>query len=163
MTTLGRIFFAGSALVLVGAMNYCGPTTMGFTGVPDLAQGGPDLAPSGLTLSQVSPSIAPNTGGTNLTLTGSGFLSGATVTIGGIPATGVVVLSATQLTCTLPAQPRTCGPAGIVVTNPGNQMVTAASLFTYKSSGFGLMAALSTAAGSLPAAGNVVAGDGNAN
>jgi hypothetical protein len=68
---------------------------------------------NGPTISAVNPSLAPASGGTALTITGSGFL-GSTVTIGGAPATSVVV-SATSISCVSPAG--TPGPANVVVTN----------------------------------------------
>jgi hypothetical protein len=52
-------------------------------------------------------SVSPTSGsaGITLTITGSGFQSGATVTIGGVSATSVTVVNATTITCTVPAQP----------------------------------------------------------
>lgn len=120
-----------------------------------------DLATAPPVVNQVSPTTGINTGGAALILTGSGFAAGATVTIGGVPATGVVVVSPTRINCTAPAKPKTCGRSAIVVTNPNGQSGMAANLFSYKSSGFGLGAAQSTAANSLVTAGNVAAADFN--
>jgi hypothetical protein len=58
------------------------------------------------TVSEVSPNTGPTTGGTAITITGTGFVSGATVVIGQgsgsvtgvIPATSVVVVSSTEIT-----------------------------------------------------------------
>ena len=54
-------------------------------------------------------SIAPTTGwpggSTLVTITGSNFFSGATVAIGGVPATEVTVVSATQITAKSPKKP----------------------------------------------------------
>ena len=44
----------------------------------------PSPAPTPLTLTAVSPSTGPAGGGTPVTLTGDGFVSGATVMIGGV-------------------------------------------------------------------------------
>ena len=112
-------------------------------------------------VTQVAPATAVNTGGAALVITGSGFVSGATVTIGGVPATNVVVASETRINCTAPAKAKTCGRTPIVVTNPGGQTATAASLFSYKSGAFALAPAQSTPANSIPTAGNVVAGEFN--
>ena len=53
------------------------------------------------------------------TIGGAGFVAGATVKIGGMPATGVTVTDATHIHATVPAR-----PAGslndVAVTNPGN-------------------------------------------
>src|SRR5262249_11464060 len=71
------------------------------------------------TVSSVTPSSGPATGGTAVTITGTNFVSGATVTFAGAAATNIVVVSGTQITATTPA-----GAAGAVtvsVTNPGGQ------------------------------------------
>jgi hypothetical protein len=64
------------------------------------------------------PPASPAAGGTSIAIQGMKFVAGATVSIGGVPATGVDVASATQINATTPAL-----PAGtvhdIVVTLPG--------------------------------------------
>src|SRR5439155_22606321 len=62
-------------------------------------------------------------GGTAIQISGSGFVSGATVTIGGLAATSVSVVDATRITATLP--PLAPGWATVVVTNPGDGSGTA--------------------------------------
>ncbi len=52
-----------------------------------------------------SPASGPPAGGTVATLTGMLFEDGATVTIGGVPATGVDVMSDTRISATMPARP----------------------------------------------------------
>jgi hypothetical protein len=83
------------------------------------------VVPLPLFAAAVSPTSAPATGGTAITITGTGFAAGATVTVGGLPATGVAVSGTTQITATLPAL-----PAGalhdVVVTVPGAGTVTLA-------------------------------------
>jgi len=65
-----------------------------------------------------TPIAGDSAGGTEITITGMLFADGATVSIGGTPATGVSVNSGTQIQATAPAK-----PAGsvqdIVVTLPG--------------------------------------------
>ena len=56
-----------------------------------------------LTLTSVHPASGPDTGGTTITLTGTGFTPGATVMVGGAAATGVTYVNATTLTCVTPA------------------------------------------------------------
>jgi hypothetical protein len=52
----------------------------------------------------VTPNRGPVAGGTTVTITGTNFLSGPPVVdFGGLPATGVTVLSDTELTCIVPA------------------------------------------------------------
>ena len=75
------------------------------------------------TVTAVSPDAGAVTGGTTITVTGTGFVtSGTSVAVGGIPATGVSVISSTQLTALVPA-----GQAGAVdttVTTPGGTSTT---------------------------------------
>jgi hypothetical protein len=75
--------------------------------------------------------IAPLTGSTNgsaVTITGTHFQNGATVTIGGLPAGDVVVQSSTSITVTTPGLP--VGPADVTITNPDTGAVTADNAFT---------------------------------
>ena len=49
-------------------------------------------------ITSISPAVGPITGGTGVTVTGTGFVSGTTVKLGGTSATSVVVVSATTIT-----------------------------------------------------------------
>ncbi len=80
-------------------------------------------------LTSVSPASGPETGGTTITLTGTSFLSGATVNVGGAAATSVTFVSSTTLTAVTPAG--TAGVVSVTVTNPDGQSSTLASGFTY--------------------------------
>ena len=51
----------------------------------------------------LSPASGPTTGGDALTLTGTGFAGTPGVTVGGVAATSIVVVSDTQITATAPA------------------------------------------------------------
>ena len=64
-----------------------------------------------------------------VTITGAGFSSGATVTVGGTGATGVTVVSPTSITCTTPTG--TLGAKDVVVTNVSGAAVTLTGAFTY--------------------------------
>ena len=69
----------------------------------------------GPTISSVTPSSGTPSGGTSITIVGTNFVSGATVTIGGLPATSVVVVSSTMITAVTP--PGTLGTiASVLVT-----------------------------------------------
>jgi hypothetical protein len=81
------------------------------------------------TISSVSPASGPTAGGTVITITGTGFVSGATVRVNGVAATGVTFLSATQVRATTPAG--TAGARAVQVTNPDGQSVSLANAFTY--------------------------------
>lgn len=66
-------------------------------------------------------------GGQSLTINGTDFVGGATVTIGGNPCPATV-LSSTQIVCTTPAG---SGTVDVIITNPDAQTVTATNAFTY--------------------------------
>ncbi|MGX5681979.1 MBG domain-containing protein [Schumannella luteola] len=83
------------------------------------------------TISSVSPSSGLTSGGTTITLRGTGFTSATTpsVLVGGSCATDVVVVDATTITATTPT-----GVAGVrdVVVTTGTGQATAAASFTYR-------------------------------
>ena len=74
----------------------------------------PPPPPQSPTVSAVAPSTGTTLGGTTVTITGTNFAAGATVTIGGTPATDVAVQSATAITARTPQ--RASGAADVVVT-----------------------------------------------
>jgi hypothetical protein len=84
------------------------------------------------TVTSVSPSTGPPAGGTLITITGTGFLSGASVTVGGVAATGITVVSATSITSSTPAG---TGAASVTVTNIDAQSGSLPSAFTYTGTG----------------------------
>jgi hypothetical protein len=94
-------------------------------------------APSAPTLTALSPASGPAGGGTTVTLTGSGFVTGTTVTFGGAPASGVTIISSTSMTAMTPARP--AGAVNVVVSNP-NGTATLAGGFTYLAPGTTLLA-----------------------
>ncbi|HQR44667.1 MAG TPA: M12 family metallo-peptidase [Thermoanaerobaculia bacterium] len=83
----------------------------------------------GPAVTSVSPTFGSITGGTVMTISGTGFLSGATVKVGGTAATSVSVVSATTITATSPSHAE--GLVDVTVVNPGNQGVTAVGAFSY--------------------------------
>jgi hypothetical protein len=92
-----------------------------------LASGFTYVAPP--TVSTVAPGSGTTLGGTAVTLTGTNFVTGATVKFGGIAASSVAVVSSTSLTARTPAH--AAGAVNVVVTNPDGQSGTLASGFTY--------------------------------
>ncbi|MCI0343097.1 MAG: IPT/TIG domain-containing protein [Planctomycetales bacterium] len=100
------------------------------------------------TVTGLSPNTGPAAGGTLVTISGTGFLTGITVTIGGTAATGVTRVDANTLTATTPAG--AAGSANVTVTNPDIQSATLAGGFTY--------IAPPTVAGIVPASGPTVGG-----
>ena len=93
-------------------------------------------SPSGPTpLSSAAPSvtaISPSTGSTvrrtPVTISGTGFLAGATVTVDAM-AVSVIVVNSRRITAIAPAH--AAGPADVVVTNPGGSGGTLTAAFTY--------------------------------
>lgn len=83
-----------------------------------------------LSVSDASPKLFKNTGGSSITLTGTGFQTGATVTIAGVPAQDVTVVSSTTIQLKSPLKAATCGKVPIVVTNPDGKTVTRSDLVT---------------------------------
>lgn len=80
------------------------------------------------TIGSVSPASSPVAGGTPITISGTAFRSGVTVSIGGVAATQVVVVDSTTITCMTPAL--TLGTKSLVVTNDDTQSATLANTFT---------------------------------
>ncbi|NBP52541.1 MAG: transporter, partial [Actinobacteria bacterium] len=78
------------------------------------------------TIATITPAAGPTSGGTSITITGANLL-GATVTVGGAPATAVVAI-ATKITAKVPAA--SAGLQDIVVTTPGGT-VTKAGGFSF--------------------------------
>ena len=71
------------------------------------------------TLSGVSPNSGPVAGGTAVTITGTNFAAGATVTFGSVAATNLVVVNSTTITAITPAG--STGAVTVTVTNLGPQ------------------------------------------
>jgi len=81
------------------------------------------------TLTSVSPSSGSVSGGTPVTITGTNFASGATVSFGGTAASKVTFVSSTSITATTPAQ--AAGGVSVVVTNSNGLSGTLANGFIY--------------------------------
>jgi phospholipase C len=81
--------------------------------------------PTDPVISSLSPTQGVSTGGDTVTISGSGFAPGATVTFGGIPATANVVSNTAIKVVTPAVSP---GSADVVVTNPNGKSSTLASL-----------------------------------
>ena len=121
----GRLHASVSGGVTVNAVTYTDPTSITLDLNTTGASNGPVVVtitnPDGQSVSTgtgfvtigplgpvpivdaITPTSGPSSGGTAVTLTGTDFLSGASVTIGGVPATGVVVTPGTTADGTIPA------------------------------------------------------------
>lgn len=81
----------------------------------------------------VSPAGGSTAGGDSVTITGSGFTEGCTVTFDGTPATSVVVVDANTITCDTPAH--AAGLVDVVVANEDAVSGTITDGFAYFSAG----------------------------
>ena len=63
-----------------------------------------------LTLTSINPTSGPSTGGTTVTMTGTGFEVGTIPRFNGVEATDVVIVSSTELTCVTPPFYSITGP-----------------------------------------------------
>ncbi len=98
------------------------------------AKGGGSSNPAP-TVSAMSPASGTTAGGTPVTITGTGFLAGATVSFGGTAATGVTVANGTTITATAPAH--AAGAVSVVVKNTDAQTGTLNNGYTYTTSSGG--------------------------
>ena len=89
-----------------------------------------------------SATAADPAGGETITVTGSNFQSGASVTIGGTTASSVTVVSTTSITFTTPT--KTAGDYDVVVTNANGLTATLSNGISYNG-----VPAFTTAAGNL--------------
>jgi hypothetical protein len=82
-----------------------------------------------LTVLSVTPDSDAESGGTPVTISGSNFDSGATVTFGGENCTNVIVVDENTITCDTP--PGTPGTVDVTVENPDTESSTLFDGFTY--------------------------------
>jgi hypothetical protein len=102
-------------------------TTPGGTSATSAADQFTYAAPP--TVTSISPTSGPQTGGTTVVITGTNFTGATTVVFGATAATGVTVNSATQITATSPAGTSTIDIR--VTTAGGTSATSAADQFTY--------------------------------
>jgi len=85
---------------------------------------------SDVTVTSISQTSGSSSGGTPITITGTNFAAGATVTVGGAPCTSVVVVSSTSITCVTPSGlPGTS--ADVIVTNSDSGTATLSGAISY--------------------------------
>jgi hypothetical protein len=113
---------SGWSQVIVSNVNANGNVNVGTIVLP------PSTAP---TVGGISPATGPTTGNTLVTVSGSGFIAGATVRIGGFRLEGVNVVSSTMLQGTTPVHP--AGLVAVTVINPGALPVAAPVSYLFSS------------------------------
>src|SRR5262249_43381791 len=82
-------------------------------------------------VTNVSPNSGPAAGGTPVTITGTGFVAGATVAFGGNAATSVVVMKGATISCTAPAGTQGATVDVIVTDAGGTSAANVNDRFTY--------------------------------
>lgn len=87
--------------------------------------------PAAPTLASISPELGPSAGGTTVTLTGTGFLPGASVTFGGLAATDVQVSGAYTITARTPGGAYSGAAVAVQVTNPDGGVASVPNAFTF--------------------------------
>ncbi|MEO5822775.1 MAG: IPT/TIG domain-containing protein, partial [Vicinamibacteraceae bacterium] len=97
------------------------------------------------TLTSIAPATGATAGGTAVTLTGTNFAAGTTVTIGGAAATSVVVSSSTRITAVTPAG--AAGARDVRVALTGGQSATLTGGFTYTAPTMPTLTSLSPVSG----------------
>ena len=126
-----------TSIALTGVTQITAVTPAGTAGLREVKITNPDGQNCGSaftynpfpTISSVNPVSGPQL--TVITITGTGFASGAAVKVGNDAATGVTWDSATQLRATTPAS-STTGDRDVTVTNPDTGSVVKSPGFTYK-------------------------------
>jgi glucose/arabinose dehydrogenase len=98
----------------------------GLASTPNPPTPGSNPAPS---VASITPNTGTTSGGTTVTIMGTGFLSGAAVKVGGTSATGITVVNGTSITATTPAH--AAGAVNVVVTNTDAQSGTMTGGYTY--------------------------------
>ncbi len=149
VTITGTDFVSGATVTLGGtaatgvtfnsSTSLSATTPAGVLGAVDVVVTNPDTQTGTLaggftyvpppTVTSVAPTSGTTLGGAAVTISGTNFIDGATVTFGGTAATGVTVNSSTSITATTPVH--TAGAADVVVTNADTQIGTLAGGFTY--------------------------------
>jgi hypothetical protein len=98
------------------------------SGVPSVASV-VQLVAAAPTVLSVGPGSGSTNGASSVTISGTNFLPGATVQIGGVMATNVQVTNSTTLTANTPAH--AAGAADVMVMNPDYQSSTLPGGYTY--------------------------------
>lgn len=132
-TTPGSGGRAGRGSQATSSLNYGYDGSVGQNGLVIIRYELTNVAVSSPTITSVSPSTGASSGGTSITIEGTGFLStaGQTVTIGGAPCV-ITGRTLTSITCTTPAG--VLGTADIVVNNEDGGTTTSLGGFTYSDS-----------------------------
>lgn len=141
MLTTQRLLAVGGVVIAAAALSFCsGSSSTTDMSNPstdlavsrDFAMPPPDLASADPTVTGTLAGSVLNSGGL-IAITGTGFQSPVTVTVGGQPCTNAIVTSPTQITCIAPAFSKTCGvKKDISVVNGDMRTATLANGISYR-------------------------------
>ncbi len=127
---------SGTLIMITSPPNIAGPayitvTTPGGTSAASPASQFMYIPPP--TVTAISPANGPTTGGTRVTITGTGFSEATAVLFGFQAGTGMIVNSSNRITVTSPS--RIAGPVYVTVTTPNGISATSSACqfmyFTY--------------------------------
>jgi hypothetical protein len=99
-----------------GAVDVVVQGTVACGGAVTVPGGFTYVTPAAPTISALTPDNGPESGGTPVIITGTGFTGSTGVTFGGTPGTALTVVSNTQITVTSP--PHADGIVGVIVEKP---------------------------------------------
>ena len=133
---------AATGVTVVSSTSITGTTAVHAAGVVNVVVSNPDAQNGTLnngytyigtnpapTVTSITPNSGTTGGGTTMTITGTGFLSGAIVSLDGTAASGVTVVNNTSITATTPAH--AVGAVNVVVTNTDAQSGALTNGYTY--------------------------------
>ena len=127
--SLNGVPFVAERAVYWGAGYYGGHASTGVPWAGDIAT---PPAPPKHTITRITPTFGPASGGTRVTIDGRNFASGATVTIGGVPATAVSVDYEGRITAVTGARPSALDETVAVVVRSAGADTTLPAAFTYQ-------------------------------
>ncbi len=129
--TLNLAVAAGAATGsrTITVTNPDGQATTSASGILTIGPSG-----SGVAVTGINPGAGSTAGGTPVTITGTNFQAGASVSLGGTAATSVVVVNSVTITAVTGAH--AAGVVDVAVTNPDSQTVILNNGFAYGGNGF---------------------------
>lgn len=128
----GVAFVSATRLTALTPAHTAGPVNVAVTN-PDGSAGSLPAAftyGSGPALLGISPSLGSTSGGTVVTLSGTNFVTGATVTFGGAPALTSAVSDDRTISATTPTHAE--GMVDVAVVNPDGQSAMLPGAFAYR-------------------------------
>jgi hypothetical protein len=121
--TMKKISLIALVVTVAGLVAGCGGDSNGSTDNNNNGQQAPSV-------SSVTPVIGPTDGGTEVTITGANFQTGATVTFKNGAATEVTVVSSSKITAKAPAHTK-AEFVDVKVVNPDSQEATRTGAYLY--------------------------------